>query len=198
MSEIAESIDLNELRTLAEAATPGPWERGDHWHIQGSDFCQCNERHGPLVEERQMNINGTMMDAHVHRSEKPWWEHGIYSEVRQGGFPVNVVNDTQEYGLMADADAEFIAATDPQTVLALIERAREAEKLAAVRRDTIATYERENADWSIRAHTAERRLARVERLRDLMEEARDDTDESVRLSTILVDLNAALDEGDKQ
>lgn len=127
MTDASEGIDLAELERLAREATPGPWERGDHWHIQGSDSCQCSERHGPLVEERQMNINGTMMDAHVHRSEKPWWEHGIYSEARQGGFPVNVVNDTQEYGLMADTDAEFIAATDPKTVLALLARVREAE-----------------------------------------------------------------------
>lgn len=84
------------------------------------------------------------------------------------------------------------------TVLALVERVREAERLASVRRDTIATYERENADWERRVHKAEARIEKVVRLRDRMEGQRDDIDESVRLSTMIRDLNAALTEGDEQ
>jgi len=49
-----------------------------------------------------------------------------------------------------------------------------------------------------RVREAEARIEKVVRLRDRMEQQRDDIDESVRLSTILVDLNAALDEGDEQ
>ena len=66
--------------------------------------------------------------------------------------------------------AEFIAATGPDTVLALVGRIREAEA----------------------------RVNRVVKLRDLMQKERDDVDVSVRLSIILVDLNAALTEGDEQ
>lgn len=53
-------------------------------------------------------------------------------------------------------------------------------------------------DEQARAESAERRIEKVVRLRDRMERQRDDIDESVRLSTILADLNAALTEGDEQ
>ncbi|WP_437582709.1 hypothetical protein ACSAGD_10615 [Paramicrobacterium sp. CJ85] len=48
-----------------------------------------------------------------------------------------------------------------------------------------------------RLREAEARIERVVRLRDRMEQQRDDIDESVRLSTMIRDLNAALTEGDK-
>ena len=38
------------IRDIIEAATPGPWECGDHWWIQGADHCQCRNRCGPRVE----------------------------------------------------------------------------------------------------------------------------------------------------
>lgn len=78
---------------------------------------------------------------------------------------------TQFNGRVEEIDAAtFIAATDPSTVLALLARVREAEA----------------------------RIEKVVRLRDRMEGQRDDIDEFVRLSTILVDLNAALTGGDER
>lgn len=58
---------------------------------------------------------------------------------------------------------------DSATVLALIselrqerERAGKAEALAAARWKTIGVYMRENAEWELRTHTAERALSRAE------------------------------------
>lgn len=99
---------LQHLRDLADAATPGPWERGDRYHVQGAHFCECGPQYGPLISEQRMDINGEMMLAHVHRSEDPWWDHGIVASTPNG--PRYIVNDTSEYGTMRPADAEFIAA----------------------------------------------------------------------------------------
>lgn len=115
-------LDLAELRKLAKMATPGPWTRGDHWHIQGASHCRCSESYGPLVEVRRMNINGKMMDAHVHELPEPFWNHGIYTRNRDGsGYPRLVVNDTQEYGYMTEWDADYIAAASPVVTLALLD-----------------------------------------------------------------------------
>lgn len=95
-------------------------------------------------------------------------------------------------------DAEFIAATDPQTVLALIERVRNDETPVSRWESRAKRVLKQRDGWRKRAESAERRIEKVERLRDLMERDRDELDESVRLSTILVDLNAALTEGDEQ
>ena len=98
---------LDQIEARADAATEGPWERGDHYHVQAASHCQCWPEHGPLISEKRMDINGTMRLAHVHRRSEPLWEYGIYAPTEYGG--ALVVNETSEYGYMDDVDAEFIA-----------------------------------------------------------------------------------------
>lgn len=100
---------LDQIEARADAATEGPWERGDHYHVQAASHCQCWPEHGPLISEKRMDINGTMRLAHVHRRSEPLWGYGIYAPTEYGG--ALVVNETSEYGYMDDADAEFIAAS---------------------------------------------------------------------------------------
>lgn len=100
---------LDQIEARADAATEGPWERGDHYHVQAASHCQCWPEHGPLISEKRMDINGTMRLAHVHRRSEPLWGYGIYATTEYGG--ALVVNETSEYGYMDDADAEFIAAS---------------------------------------------------------------------------------------
>lgn len=111
---------LAELKAVAEKATPGPWHLGDRWHIQGAKFCTCAERHGPLIREQLMDINGEMMLAHVHEGAQSWHPHGIMTEPWEDGHPRSVVYTTSEYGHPAREDEEHIATFDPPTVLALI------------------------------------------------------------------------------
>jgi len=113
---------------IIEAATPGPWERGDHWWIQGADQCQCHDNFGPLVYKGRMNINGRMMEAHVHRMPEPTITDGITTAWldERTHEPHSVVIETDEYGLMDDADARFIATFDPEHVALM-----EAERVAA-------------------------------------------------------------------
>lgn len=106
--------DWAELQRLSDAATPGPWQFGDSSHVAGvmaerygeGRCAYCDAGEPSWVGSR--SINGTRMLAHVHLDPEPWWRHGIYA-IRADG-PVSVVNDTDEYGYMADADAAFIAA----------------------------------------------------------------------------------------
>ena len=98
---------LAEIQARADKATDGPWERGDHYHVQAASHCQCRPDNGPLVSKKRMDINGTMMLAHVHRRDEPLWPYGIYSPGEFGG--ALVVQETSEYGYIDDADAEFIA-----------------------------------------------------------------------------------------
>lgn len=125
-------LDITELRKLAENATPGPWEYGVRWHIQGATHCQCREQYGPLLETRRMNINGQMMDAHIHKRENPWDENGILTGYVEDGHPTHVVIEMEEYGTMSQGDGEYIAAFNPETVKALLDRLERAE--AAIER----------------------------------------------------------------
>ena len=106
------------IRDIIEAATPGPWERGDHWWIQGADHCECRDRYGPIVYKGRMHINGTMMEAHVHRMPEPITTEGITTAWldKRTHKPHSVVIETDEYGLMDDADARFIVTFDPEHV----------------------------------------------------------------------------------
>lgn len=116
---------LAQITARAEAATPGPWERGNYWHIQGEKHCPCLPQWGP-ANERRMDINGTKMLAHSHRLPEPVWEAGIYTRDLHDGHPASVVIETSEYGLMDPADAAHIANVDPSTVLDLIADLRDA------------------------------------------------------------------------
>lgn len=115
------------IQDIIEAATPGPWERGDRWWIQGASQCLCRDSYGPLVYEGRMKLNGRMMEAHVHRTDEPSISNGITTSWldERTHKPHNVVIETDEYGLMDDADARFIATFDPEHV-ALMEAVCEA------------------------------------------------------------------------
>jgi len=100
------------LRERAEAATPGPWERGHHWHIQGATHCACVD--GGPANERNRSINGKQMLSHAHRRTGVTWPHGINTAALQDdGFPYAVVTDSDEYGRMRNEDATYIAAMHP-------------------------------------------------------------------------------------
>lgn len=127
----ATTARLAEIRARAEAATEGPWVRGDRKRIAGvtgrfgEDRCvYCKEGTEPSwVGVR--DINGTEMLAHVHAASAfTWWDHGIYATRAAATDSICVVRDTDEYGLMDPADAEFIAAArqDVPWLLAEVER----------------------------------------------------------------------------
>lgn len=102
-------MNLTRLERLTRAATPGPWERGDRYHTAGVGFgnapgkCVYCDRSKDLVWEGRTGINGTVMQAHVHRDTDPWHDLGIY-----GPLGVSVVVETDEYGGCSDEDAAFI------------------------------------------------------------------------------------------
>ena len=147
------------IRDIIEAATPGPWERGDHWWIQGADHCECLDSYGPIVYKGRMHINGTMMEAHVHRMPEPITTEGITTAWldKRTHKPHSVVIETDEYGLMDDADARFIATFDPEHV-ALMEAVCEAAKARHKEwtRDTYITID--DAIAALQAYRKERGL----------------------------------------
>lgn len=117
-SETLTPEDRARLRDLAAKATPGPWERGNWYHVQGSSHCECRSEYGPLVG---IDPHGSFGEMHVHRyPDRPLWDEGIRARDDSTG-GVDVVVETTEYGTMTPADAEFIAAADPATVTALLD-----------------------------------------------------------------------------
>ena len=133
---------LDEIQTRADAATAGPWEYGDRYHIQGASHCKCSPEYGPLVADKPMDINGEMMRAHVHKRDEPFWPHGIYSPTDEG--PLAVVYDGDGRGL-DEQDAEFIAHARAD-VPWLIEQVRKRE---AALRAVLDVCDREIAEpWS--------------------------------------------------
>lgn len=116
-------MTLEELRDLSDAATPGPWEVGDPWLIAGilanrfgKDRCAyCSDRgalHGPPVWSGRRDINGTKMQAHVHRSAEPWDEGHRISGPLNNGNPLGVAGnyDDEQGGILDPTDAAFIVA----------------------------------------------------------------------------------------
>ena len=150
-----QQIDRERLRKLADAATPGPWERGNWYHVQASTHCTCSQSHGPLVG---IDPHGTYGEMHVHRySDDPLWENGIRArDDAVGG--VDVVIETDEYGTMSDADAEFIAASRTAVPHLL---------------DQLDQAEAELDSWMTRAYEAEGKLwkaeARIRAVRDALD-----------------------------
>jgi hypothetical protein len=76
-----------EIRAHLDAATPGPWEPGDVWLFAGLIYSDNGERvedgsatrcafcHlGEPSWSGRMDVNGTVMTAHRHRSPEP---HGV-------------------------------------------------------------------------------------------------------------------------
>lgn len=114
--EPVESRDLATLRTVAEAATPGPWttcgcDHPEHDtdcpNAHKNDICEFTERR-PTVEV-------------VHAYHK------------HAGFAVFTEAPIDPYRAMNWADATFIATFDPPTVLKLLAVVEAAAKLPACR-----------------------------------------------------------------
>lgn len=104
----------DEIRERLVKATPGPWERGNRFLIAGcisrfgKNKCAYCTRHGRPIWTGRRDINGIMMQAHVHFTETPWSESGIYHYDGDGGLS-QIVVDTEEYGLVDAPDAILIA-----------------------------------------------------------------------------------------
>jgi hypothetical protein len=128
-------LDLDALRAAAEAATPGPWERGDPWLVAGvfpENFgegrCAYCDRHGEPVWTGVRDINGQRMLAHVHRDAEPYgMDHLITAADGQAGAAVAGNYDYEAGGIIEARDTAYIAAADPSTVLALLDRVERAE-----------------------------------------------------------------------
>lgn len=107
MSEPTQPLDLTALRETANAATPGPWSWGEEskgWGDCGPNL-ETVER-GPVYSDGSQGSLSTVVGSWGHDA------NGISVE---------------------DNDATHIAAFDPPTVLALLDRLQAAEaKLARV------------------------------------------------------------------
>lgn len=104
---------IGRLEKLKAESTAGEWVYGDRWGVGGVDSgmygdgkCAYCERMGEPTWIGKRPINGKRMQAHVHESSEPLWEHGIFAS--HGSGPICVINDTLEYGYMDDADANLI------------------------------------------------------------------------------------------
>lgn len=104
------------MRSRAGAATPGPWEMGDWWHIQGESHCRCDA--GPLAWSGIRDINGTRMAAHVHRRTEPIGTDIMQADVSNGS-PANISCGSDFGPGVDDADAEHIASWHPAVALAV-------------------------------------------------------------------------------
>lgn len=90
------TIDKAKLKALAEAATPGPWERGDGNEVSVS-----------------------------HEGDEAYWDWEEAGPARvHGGGP------------QASADADFIAAANPATVLALLAEIEALQGLYRMHKET--------------------------------------------------------------
>lgn len=112
-------LDLAAIKKLAEAATPGPWEK---WHGNPEVYCQvkANERG---------RIKGYSI-ATCEADDLPELEEQYLEE--------------DSYEMQAEANADFIAAANPETILRLVARCEAAEaerKFLADRLKTIARGE---------------------------------------------------------
>ena len=126
---------ISEIEARLEAATPGPWEYGDRYSVCGvmpqmfgEGKCSSCARHGEADWVGRLDINGKKMLAHVHIMDKPWSPNGIVHYDGNGNL-YSVVIETDEYGLMDDADAALIASA-PADLRYLLERVRELEAAA--------------------------------------------------------------------
>ena len=108
----------DRIERVAQAATPGPWEVGDWWHIQSAALCECH-RYGDLVWSGVRDINGRPMEAHVHRKTRP-----IGSDITQAtaldGHPLDVTIGNDYGPALGAADAEHIASWSPDVALLLV------------------------------------------------------------------------------
>lgn len=115
---------IGEDEEVARAATQGRWtfrnpySAGGVGHTARGECALCH--HGPPTWEGRRDINGTVMDAHVHTSEP--YDRSII--VLDGGYILTVVPDADYQGHVTDEDGEHIARHDPARVLAECEAKR--------------------------------------------------------------------------
>ena len=104
-------MNVEQLRQLEQAATPGPWEHGDVWRLAGVLYddgtCVLCERMGAPVWKGMADINGERMMAHKHRDPEPWGIGHLLSA------PDGLVAGNYDYetgGVINPDDATLIAA----------------------------------------------------------------------------------------
>lgn len=128
--------DIDELRRLAEAATPGQWRVGsasfrcklDHnGELHGKGQCKYtfDGWHDDYTSKHRIG---------QYREFTPDEEHTSYREIA-GNFDYDIG------GIIKPEDAEFIAACDPPTILALLDRLTSLEselEAAKAERDRLA------------------------------------------------------------
>lgn len=96
---------------LLAAATPGPWEAGDVFATAGVIYedgtCAYCEQLAEPIWTGRLDINGTVMDAHVHRDGRYPDDHIITA----AGPPFDTVAgnyDYEEGGIICPSDAALI------------------------------------------------------------------------------------------
>lgn len=113
--------DYSDLRAKAEAATPGPWQQGDQGRWEN-----CEIR----VEDN----SAVYWPARVYRDQSYPGLPFMHRICSTDYLPTCSENDARKHGLTFDTlrdeqerNAAFIAAANPQTILALLTE-READK----------------------------------------------------------------------
>jgi len=115
------ALDLSALRAIAEAATPGPWVTLD---MGGPEYTSSNDEGWWWVwQESRLPYYGGVLEPERHTPDCP----GKPSVCCTGGalFSANITDNND--GVQEKADAEFAAAFNPETVLALLDRLETAE-----------------------------------------------------------------------
>lgn len=100
--------DLQQLKALAMAATPGPWEHDEEltpWRIAGGEVVGG--------DGTGVSVVFTDYDWHVKVGEEPDTGSAIYEST---GEPATIVEGVR------NNDAAFMAAANPKAILALIAR----------------------------------------------------------------------------
>lgn len=168
-------LDLDALKALSDAATPGPWTVGNRWILAGAIWkrgeCAGCESGGSPVWVGETDINGKVMPAHEHEYPDPWSAAPDVMCVTPAGFHGYVVQGSDDQGPnLSPADAALIAAAR-EAVPALL------AALAEAQRELAATKKARNLANELRRET---RLAReliaaqadAERMRLVVEAAK--------------------------
>lgn len=131
--------EMQQLKALAEAATPGPWECDEAltpWRIASGEVVGG--------DGTGVSVVFTGYDWHVKVGEEPDTGSAIYESI---GEPATIVEGAR------NADATFMAAANPKAVLALIAKveslAADAERYRWLREPTsdVALVLDKRTDW---------------------------------------------------
>ena len=173
---MTQELDLKELRKVAEAATPGPW----HWSgntknnqlylatwIKGAGRCQVMDfvRWGMhSAAPRFLDDESLMM-----QSAK---DLVVYEVARNQGLPDETPsNDPRVYRQdivdVRHPNARFLAAANPEVILALLTQLEQAQLTVERAKAVVALEKRNKGIFAARAIKAEAQVARV---RDMAEE----------------------------